>query len=162
VIEAKTNTAAAIRIRDADADDTSFVLLTAKRLTAFDLPRWRAAGDIWSAESRTLRQWFDNPSTGTLLVAERGGARIGFVFLERHIDYFTQEEHGHVSILAVTETAEGTGAGRALLDAAECWARSRGYGCLTLNVFEGNHRARAVYARLGFAPETLRYVKELR
>jgi RimJ/RimL family protein N-acetyltransferase len=32
---------------------------------------------------------------------------------------------------------------------------------LTLNVFAGNARARGVYERLGYAPETLRYVKAL-
>jgi RimJ/RimL family protein N-acetyltransferase len=32
---------------------------------------------------------------------------------------------------------------------------------LTLNVFDGNVRARRVYERGGFAPETLRYVKQL-
>jgi RimJ/RimL family protein N-acetyltransferase len=32
---------------------------------------------------------------------------------------------------------------------------------LTLNVFEGNARARRVYERAGFAVETVRYVKRL-
>ena len=32
---------------------------------------------------------------------------------------------------------------------------------LTLHVFEGNARARAVYARRGFRPESLKYVKFL-
>jgi len=32
---------------------------------------------------------------------------------------------------------------------------------LTLNVFAANARARAVYERLGFAGETLRYAKTL-
>ena len=49
----------------------------------------------------------------------------------------------------------------ALMRAAEAWARAHGYRRLTLNVFEANHAARAVYEHLGYAPETLRYVKIL-
>ena len=45
--------------------------------------------------------------------------------------------------------------------AAEGWAREQGYRKLTLTVFEANHPARAVYEHLGYALETLRYVKIL-
>jgi GNAT superfamily N-acetyltransferase len=96
-----------------------------------------------------------------LLVAESGAAPLGFIYLEVLRDYFVGEEHGHIGILAVTEQAEGQGAGGALIRAAEAWARERGYRRLTLNVFEGNTRARAVYDHLGYRPETVRYVKLL-
>jgi len=64
-------------------------------------------------------------------------------------------------MIAVAETAEGRGAGAALLRAAEEWTRAQGYGTLTLNVFEGNQRARRAYEREGFCVETLKYVKHL-
>ena len=64
-------------------------------------------------------------------------------------------------MVAVTEAAEGQGAGAALMRAAEAWARACGYSRLTLNVFEGNHRARQVYERFGYQVETVRYVKLL-
>lgn len=64
-------------------------------------------------------------------------------------------------MIAVTERAEGQGAGRALMHAAEAWAAARGYPKLTLNVFEGNSRARAIYERFGYQIETVRYVKML-
>ena len=64
-------------------------------------------------------------------------------------------------MLAVARDAEGRGVGGALMRAAEDWARERGYGKLTLNVFEGNARARAVYAHLAYRPETMRYIKFL-
>ena len=66
-----------------------------------------------------------------------------------------------MSVLVVAETAEGLGVGRLLLEAADTWAREQGLAMLTLNVFTGNVRARAVYERLGYMPETLRYVKTL-
>ena len=64
-------------------------------------------------------------------------------------------------MIAVTEAAQGTGAGAALLAAAEQWARGRGYTTLTLNVFAGNERARAFYEKHGFDVETVRYTKAL-
>ena len=51
--------------------------------------------------------------------------------------------------------------GRSLVEAAEGWARSERLDLITLNVFANNQRARSVYERLGYAPETLRYVKPL-
>ena len=45
--------------------------------------------------------------------------------------------------------------------AAEAWTRASGYTKLTLNVFEGNQRARQIYERFGYQVETVRYVKIL-
>ena len=61
----------------------------------------------------------------------------------------------------MTRESEGRGAAGALLAAAEAWSRGLGHRTLTLNVFEGNRHARAVYEKRGFRPETLRYVKRL-
>ena len=43
--------------------------------------------------------------------------------------------------------------GRALMRAAEAWGRERGYRRLTLNVFDGSTKARAVYDHFGYQPE---------
>jgi ribosomal protein S18 acetylase RimI-like enzyme len=75
-------------------------------------------------------------------------------------DYFGRT-HAHIEILAVSSAAEGRGAGRTLVEAAEEWARSERLDLITLNVFANNQRARSVYQRLGYAPETLHYVKPL-
>jgi GNAT superfamily N-acetyltransferase len=151
-----------LTIRAARAGDRAFVLETARRLASFRTPAWRTTEEIWEGEARTLRGWFDGSEEGALLIAERDAVPLGFVFLERDIDYFTLAEHGHVGVLAVTADAEGSGAGRALLEASEAWAREQGYATLTLSVFEGNTRARAVYERLGFNVETIRYTKSVR
>jgi GNAT superfamily N-acetyltransferase len=152
-----------MKIRPALPRDRSFVLAAGQRLASFDPPAWRPPQQIVEGERRTLRAFFAAPPEGSsLLIAEsdEGGA-LGFVYLERLQDYFTLEPHGHVGILVVTEVAAGKGVGSALMRSAEAWAREQGYAKLTLTVFEGNRAARAVYDHLGYAPETLRYVKIL-
>src|SRR5262245_34365120 len=150
-------------IRPARSDDRAFVIATAQRLAAFGPPSWRTPTEIVGAEAQTLRAFFDGVAErSTLLVAQSDdGERQGFVYLEAAQDYVTREEHGHVGILAVAERAAGRGTGGALMRAAEDWAHQRGYRKLTLNVFAGNRDARAVYEHLGYAPETLRYIKLL-
>jgi GNAT superfamily N-acetyltransferase len=153
-----------VTVRPARADDREFVLATAERLSAFGPPAWRTSEEVVEGEARTLRAWFETPAQGTvLLVAEdaSGSARLGFVYVETLRDYFVLAEHGHIGILAVAAQAEGRGAGGALLAAAEDWARRRGFDRLTLNVFERNARARGVYARRGYVPESLKYMKLL-
>ena len=57
----------------------------------------------------------------------------------------------NVHDLAVLPEARRRGVGRALLAAAEERARARGCGKLTLEVLDGNQRARALYTSCGFA-----------
>jgi GNAT superfamily N-acetyltransferase len=154
-----------VRIRHARPEDEPFVLDTSARLAAFGPPAWRTAAELVEGERRTLRAYFASPPPGAaLLVAEADddGGPLGFVYLESQIDYFTQERHGHVGIIAVSAAAEGSGAGRTLMTAAEDWARAQGFARLTLNVFDGNDRARRLYERAGFLPETIRYTRMLR
>jgi GNAT superfamily N-acetyltransferase len=151
-----------LTIRPAAVGDRAFALESCGRLARFGIPTGRTAAEIVEGEARTLRAYFDDPSAPeTLLVAEADGRPVGFVFLEEKQDYFTQETHGHIGILVVAEAAEGRGVGAALMDAAERWARARAHTCLTLNVFDGNHRARRLYDRRGFAPDTIKYKKAL-
>jgi GNAT superfamily N-acetyltransferase len=150
-------------IRAGTADDRDFVIRTAQRFASFGPPAWRTAAEVVGGEVRCLDEFFDGRMPGcALLVAEdEEGTVAGFTFLEPHIDYFSGEEHGHIGMIAVTDVAEGTGTGRALMNAAEDWARERGYLKLTLNVFAGNARARSFYERLGYQVEIVRYTKGL-
>jgi ribosomal protein S18 acetylase RimI-like enzyme len=89
------------------------------------------------------------------------GERLGFIHLQTQTDYFRGQAYTHIAILAVDRSGEGTGVGRALIEAAEERARGRGDPFVTLNVFDRNAHARAVYERLGYAAEIVRYVKPL-
>lgn len=154
---------AGIRVRAGGAADRDFVIETARRFAAFGPPAWRTAAEVVAGEVRCLDEYFDGRMNGcALIVAEEGhGSRLGFAFLEPHVDYFSGDRHGHIGMIAVTEAAEGTGAGTALMAAAEGWARDNGYRTLTLNVFEGNTRARRFYERLGYQVEIVRYTKQM-
>jgi GNAT superfamily N-acetyltransferase len=152
-----------VRLRAAGTADLPFVLSLAPRLAEFGLPSWRTMAQVVEAERRALSCAVEggSPDAPVLLAEDAGGAPLGFAYLETQTDYFTGRPHAHVAVLAVADGAQGRGVGRALLDAAEAWARGRGDPFITVNVFARNTRARAVYERLGYGPETLRYVKPL-
>ena len=151
-----------IAVRRGTADDHDFAVTTARRFAAFGPPPWRTPMEVVGGEVRCLDEFFEGRMPGCeLLIAQREDERLGFAFVEPHIDYFTQETCAHLGMIAVTASAEGTGAAAALLRAAEDWGRQRGYPRLTLNVFDGNARARAFYEKSGFAVETVRYTKPL-
>ena len=152
-----------ISIRGGTADDRDFAIETARRFAAFGPPPWRSAAEVVAGEVRCLDEFFDGrmPGCALLIAEDEGGVPAGFAFLEPHVDYFSGTRHAHLGMIAVSDGAEGTGAGAALLRAAEAWARDNGYRTLTLNVFEGNRRARELYERFGYRVETLRYTKTI-
>jgi len=90
-----------------------------------------------------------------------GGERIGYVLATTKHDYFTRTAHAHVEVLAVDAAAERRGIARALMGCGRGMARRRGYRWVTLNVFDTNARARALYDSLGYDRETIQYRKGL-
>lgn len=154
-------------IRPAVAADRAGVLALLPRLEAFGLPANVAPGSVAAGEARSLGAAFDALDTlaamgaALFVAATPAGAITGLLFVETRTDFFTGTAHGHVGVLAVAREAEGSGLGRALLATADAWARAAGYDRLTLHVFEGNARARALYARAGYAPDLVRYRRDL-
>jgi GNAT superfamily N-acetyltransferase len=151
-----------LAIRPAVAPDAPTIFTLADRLPAFG-PTTRQATEIARRERTALADALFQPSAGSaLLVAEAAaGQVIGVVLLDTRHDYFTDEAHGHVAILAVAREAEGQGVGRALLKAAEDWGRANGFSKLTLAVFTDNRRAKEVYERQGWRPELETWYKNL-
>lgn len=151
-------------IRAAIQGDQAGVLALVPRLRAFQTSsKLRTPDTLDAGEQRTLRRFFGgNPAGACLWVAEDQGAVVGMAYAERATDYFTQESHGHLGIIAVAEQAEGRGIGRALLAAVEQWSRDAGFRFLSLNVFADNTRAIEVYEKAAYRADFVRYVKELR
>jgi ribosomal protein S18 acetylase RimI-like enzyme len=154
------NTPVAIRL--ATEADRAFLSVLAERLADFDRPAWRSHEEIADGDRRALFEALDYPRPGTeLFIAELDGTPAGCLLMWTLEDYFSQQWHAHVSVIAVTKTAEGRGVGRALMEHAERWARARGHNSITLSVFEGNGRAQALYERAGYDTEMRRMIKRL-
>lgn len=156
-------TDADIHIRPGRSDDTGWITALAPRMHEFGPPPWREVRVMDDAVAEQWARELANPTPGSaVLVAEDAlGAPVGFVWVKTERDYFIDMPVGHVIDIAVTKDGEGRGIGRALLTAAERWAADAGYPWLTLNVFEGNDRARRVYEKLGYKPEWTRMLKTL-
>jgi ribosomal protein S18 acetylase RimI-like enzyme len=153
-----------IDIRPATIDDAEWILPLSARLHDFGPPAWRPREEMDAAVAAAIEAALRTPEDGQVVLVARGenGEPLGFVHVHSAVDYFTHETHSHVSDLAITREAEGRGVGRALMDAAESLAIARGHRLLTLNVFDANHRARRLYDRLGYSPDTTKLVKVLR
>lgn len=63
---------------------------------------------------------------------------------------------GWVYYLAVAKTSRGTGAGRALMAAAQEWIRAHGVPKLLLTVRSDNLGVLDFYERLGYEPQDVR------
>ncbi len=150
-------------IRLAD-DDDDFILSLVPRFADFPLPSWRRRHECVEGIRQGLsKQLDDQPANSFLFVAENNeGQRVGFIHLQRVADFFNGRGNCHISDLAVAAQHEGNGVGKALLAHAEQWAREHQCQLVTLAVFPGNERARALYEASGYAADLLRLAKPVR
>jgi ribosomal protein S18 acetylase RimI-like enzyme len=150
-----------VSIRAATTDDARAIAAFAGRLSEFEIPAWRTADVIAGADERAVveavRAGRDDDQ---VFIAERGGDPVGCLHIYAEADFFGLR-HAHISVIATSAEAEGSGVGRALMAHAERWARDRGLTLLTLNVFAANARARRFYERAGYVPEIVKYAKPI-
>lgn len=151
-------------VRPATPDDNGFILSLVPRFVAFELPKPRRKREVVATLradlERTLRE---APESEHLFIADdANGEPVGFLRVQLQRDFFSGVRACHVSDLAVAAGQDGRGIGRALLDHAQVWAKIHRCKLLTLAVFPGNARARALYEGTGFATDLLRMVKPVR
>ena len=91
---------------------------------------------------------------GRILVAEQCGQVVGYLAVqiwdnsgEVHEEPY---DYAYISDLLVLETQRGKGLGRALLDAAESFAKGEGIDLLRIGVLAGNKSVRRMYKNCGF------------
>ncbi|MDZ4863230.1 MAG: GNAT family N-acetyltransferase [Gemmatimonadota bacterium] len=151
-----------VTLRRAVSADEPALLRLATRLGDFPVPPWRTASEIATADHPILLASLRSPATdNALFVADDLGALLGFVFVVVRTDYFTHERYAYVEDLALAVKGEGRGLARRLMEEAEGWARSLGFRRIGLSVWFQNLRARGLYERLGYQPETMQYLKAL-
>jgi GNAT superfamily N-acetyltransferase len=151
-----------ILIHPADDDDRAGILELAPRLAEGVAP-WRDQAEALLAGRRWLEESLDAARTGggaVLVAADADG--IAGVITVRASTHFTGERDGYIGELAVADRASRRGIGRALITAAEAWARDHGLRNLTLLTGAFNTNARAFYAALGFADEEVRLTRPIR
>jgi RimJ/RimL family protein N-acetyltransferase len=96
-----------------------------------------------------LATWAGDPR-GTVLVAESGGSRAGFIaaYANRHIE--RPGSFARVVALAVDRTQQRSGVGRGLLAAVEAWASGLGCRDIEITSSRARHDAHSFYRALGF------------
>lgn len=103
----------------------------------------------------TTRDWrrhrLDWGPGGVWLAAELEGSVVGTLSAARGERANTR----HTAEIGITVAAgaRDAGVGRALMEAVEAWAAEHGITKITLRVFVGNGRARALYERMGYEVE---------
>ena len=100
---------------------------------------------------------------GDVLVAFEGDEPVGMVLvhLERP-SRVSDEQAAELSRVVVRSGRRGSGAGKALVDAAEAWAHNRGVRTMVAAIFVQNERSRGFWRAVGFEPWVERMVREVR
>ncbi len=150
-----------MRVRPATIDDRRFILELAPRFAEFEMPPWRSRADVVEGTARRLEEALDAAGARSAFVVaeDDDGTPLGFAWLLVVEDFYSGRDVAKISEIAVAR--DGSGAGAALMEAAERFARERGCSLVVLNVMEHNAHARAFYARHGFAPEYTLMAKKL-
>ena len=148
-------------IRRATIADAAVLRRLAERLGTSGLPAWRPASTVADCDGRDMVRAVNAADPDAeVFIAEQNGAPAGCLYIEATTDFFGLR-HAHISVIATSAAAEGTGVGRALMSHAEEWTRRRNLPLLTLNVFASNVRARRFYEKGGFDQELLKYAKPM-
>jgi len=135
--------------RDLDALAELFAGLVAHH-AAID-PAFRARADTYERFPKLLARQLGDPDAAVFVFEEPGGL-VGFCSARVERTPGAAEEASRVAIddLAVRSDRRRKGAGRALVDAVDAWARSRGAERLEVRVAVRNPEGQAFWRALGY------------
>ena len=121
--------------------------------------RQRYEPDLW--EDRVTYDLRRDPEAS--VVAEAGGEVVGFMLGDlRSGEFGLDEASGWIEVLGIDPDHAGRGIGRAMGEEMLARYRQRGVRRVRTMVDQSMPDVEAFFARLGFAPDSLRpYVKEL-
>jgi ribosomal protein S18 acetylase RimI-like enzyme len=152
---------ASIHIREGRARDATNIAALLPRLAAFGQPAPRAPEELWHDDAKMLAEWAaGNAADVRVHVAvDDEDALLGAAITRLRPEPLSHAPSAHLEVLVVADHATKRGAGQALMGAAEKAVRAEGATSMTLHVFAGNTAARALYERLGYRGELLRYIR---
>lgn len=149
-------------IRPAVAEDRDAMRALLPRLASFDVPARRRPEHLWRGDEQALLAWLDGDDPdGFAHVAVDDSQVVGVVFARLRKELLSGEPSAHLEVLAVADGVEGRGIATKLIGTSEATAKSRGATTMTLHVFATNTRARALYEKLDYDGELIRFIKEL-
>ena len=150
-----------VHVREYTEADRQGVLALAPRLQEGVAP-WRDPDAVLRAVTGWVSGSLDAlpADDRAVFVAEDESGLVGVVTVGTQA-HFAGDIDAYVGELIVHPNALRTGVGRALMAAAEDWARTRGLTRLTLETGAANDRARRFYASLGYVDEEVRLSKGL-
>jgi GNAT superfamily N-acetyltransferase len=140
-----------MHIRDAEPADAADI---ARLLTHLGYP-------VDPAEVPARLAGLAGPDHDVLLAVDEAGAALGLVGLHRFSVVHGPAPVAYITALVTAPEARGRGVGRALVAAAEAWARERGCGRLTVTSAEHRADAHAFYPACGMPYTGRRFSKVL-
>ena len=152
-----------VSIRAANTNDAEAMHALLPSLASFEVPTGRNPDHLWHGDRDMLQRWLDGkaPEVFTLVAADDSDAVLGVAIVSMCEEMLSHEPSAHLEVLAVSATAHRQGLGQRLIQSAQSEAKTRGAGSMSLHVFANNHRARALYEKMGFEGELLRYYTEI-
>ena len=149
-----------MQIRDATVDDVAQIQALLPLLASFDVPSGRNPEHLWRGDEQMLLDWGEGTRPDVFVrVAVDQEKLLGAVIVSLKEELLSHEPSAHLEVVVVNDTAQGTGIGRQLMHDAENESRARGAQSITLHVFAVNTKARALYDKLGYDGELIRYRK---
>ena len=150
-------------IRAATAEDAQAMYALLPLLASFDVPAGRDPDDLWLGDQAMLKSWLngDAPDTFTLVAVDQIDTVVGVAIVSMREEMLSHEPSSHLEVLAVSDKVHRQGLGQRLISRCEKEAKARGAGSMTLHVFANNTRARALYEKMDFDGELLRYYKPI-
>ncbi len=132
--------------------------VTVRLATAADIEAWSEQRALLWPQLDTHEhaveavQWMADASTDALLAVANDGSLLGFaeVGLRDYAEGCETSPVGYVEGWYVAESARRTGVGRALIRAAEDWARSKGCSEMASDTEAHNEVSQEAHERLGY------------
>lgn len=132
--------------------------VTVRLATDADVEAWSAQrAKLWpqlDAHEHAVEavQWIAEPSTDALLAVASDGSLLGFaeVGLRSYAEGCETSPVGYVEGWYVDESVRRSGVGRALIRAAEDWARSKGCSEMASDTEVHNVASQEAHERLGY------------